>query len=675
MKKIAIIQARINSKRLPGKVLFKINGKTLVELLYLRLKKSKNIDKIVFAIPNNKENLLLKNFFKKKSIPYFLGDEKNVLDRYYKTAVKFNADIVVRITADCPLIDFKIVDKVITKHIKTKSSFTTNTAPATFPDGLDVQVSSFQLLKYIWKNAKFLYDKEHVFTFIYDNPKFKLNNIKSKIDYSLQRWTIDEKKDFILIKYIFDFFYPNIYFKYEDIIKLMNKNPKKFSINKEYVRNAGSKISDTEKIWHRAKKAIAGGNSLLSKNPEIFINKGWPTYFLKAKDCNVWDLNNKKYLDAIMTPGTNLLGYSNNEINKKVITSINNSNMSTFNAIEEVELAEKLISIHSWSGMAKFAKTGGEANTIAIRIARAASGKDKIAFCGYHGWHDWYLSANIKNKNSLNSHLLSDLDTKGVPNNLKNSIFSFKYNDFDGLKKLINKEKEIGIVMMEVVRNIQPESNFLKKIRNLCTQKKIILIFDECTSGFRTSLGGIHKNYKVNPDIAVFGKALGNGYPITAVIGKSKIMKYASKSFISSTYWTDRIGYVAALQTIKTMEKIKSWNIIKKNGHNIKQKWVKLAKKNNLEIIVSDSEFIPSFNFAKDKKNIYKNFITKEMLKYNILASNYIFVSIYHTNKKLDKYFKILDIVFRKINLFENNQYDIKPNQLILKRAFFKRLN
>jgi glutamate-1-semialdehyde 2,1-aminomutase len=236
--------------------------------------------------------------------------------------------------------------------------------------------------------------------------------------------------------------------------------------------------------------------------------------------------------------------------------------MSTLNAPEEVYLAEKLLKMHPWADKVRFARTGGEANSIAVRLARASTSKKNIAFCGYHGWHDWYLAANIKS-NNLSTHLLSGLNVEGVPNNLKNTIYPFKYNDFESLEKLIEK-KIIGIIKMEVVRNEMPKNNFLKKVRDIATKNNIILIFDECTTGFRNVFGGIHLRYKVNPDLAMFGKALGNGHAITAVIGKKSIMKNANKTFISSTFWTERSGPVAALACLKEMERLRSWEKINK---------------------------------------------------------------------------------------------------------------
>ena len=157
-----------------------------------------------------------------------------------------------------------------------------------------------------------------------------------------------------------------------------------------------------QKLYSKAKQIVAGGNMLLSKRPEMFLPNLWPSYFSKSKGCRVWDLDGREYFDvSVMGLGTNTLGYGNEEVDEAVKETVFSGNMSTLNCPEEVYLAEKLIKLHPWAQMVRFARTGGEANAIAIRIARAATGKDNVAFCGYHGWHDWYLATNINKKNSI----------------------------------------------------------------------------------------------------------------------------------------------------------------------------------------------------------------------------------------------------------------------------------
>ena len=229
--------------------------------------------------------------------------------------------------------------------------------------------------------------------------------------------------------------------------------------------NEGSNLNKGQKLWRRANTIILGGNSLLSKNPNLFLPNKWPTYFTRSKGCKVWDLNNKPYTDmSLMGVGTNILGYCNNQVDNAVKKVIKKGNLTTLNCPEEVFLAEKLLSMHPWAGKVKFARTGGEANAMAIRIARAAAGRDKIAICGYHGWHDWYLAANLKNKNNLKKHLLTGLETIGVPRILKETIIPFEYNNFDQIKSIVEKDSKIGTIKLEVARNSEPKNNFLIRL-------------------------------------------------------------------------------------------------------------------------------------------------------------------------------------------------------------------
>ena len=432
-----------------------------------------------------------------------------------------------------------------------------------------------------------------------------------------------------------------------------------------------------QQLWGKSTKLIPGGNMLISKRPDLFAPNYWPTYYKKASGCYVWDLDDKKYTDmSIMGIGTNILGYSNPVVNESVQRVIMDGNMSTLNCPEEVELAEKLIKLHPWAGMAKFARGGGEANSLAIRIARAHSKKEKVVFCGYHGWHDWYMAAG-KTEEGLSEHLFKDIKTNGVPNSLEGTALPFQWNNLENLQEIISKNNgDIGVIKMEVIRNIKPSIDFLKGVRDICDKNNIVLIFDECTSGFRESFGGIHLNYGVTPDIAVFGKALGNGYAISAVIGKESVMKSAKESFISSTFWTERIGNVAALAALNEMEKIKSWEKITNLGKCIQNKWLEIAEKNSLKISTGVLPAISTFSFNSINSAEYKTFLTREFLKKGYLAGNLLFVSTEHCKLDLSEYFETLDSIFEVIALREKGEIKnplILPNEVC--GETFKRLN
>jgi glutamate-1-semialdehyde 2,1-aminomutase len=429
-----------------------------------------------------------------------------------------------------------------------------------------------------------------------------------------------------------------------------------------------------QKLWKKAKSIIPGGNMLLSKNPDMFLPGYWPTYFSKAKGCKLWDLDNKEYIDmSLMGVGTNILGYGHPEVDESVNKAVKDGNMSTLNCPEEVFLAEKFIDLHPWADMIKFARTGGEANAIAIRIARAYSGRDKIAVCGYHGWHDWYLSANLTDKKNLNDHLLPGLDPLGVPQNLKGTVYPFSYNQYEQLEDLVNTH-DIGVIKMEVERSMAPTDNFLQKVRSLATKRGLILIFDECTSGFRETFGGLHKKYDVEPDIAIFGKAIGNGYAITAVIGRKEIMQMAESTFISSTFWTERIGPTAAIKTLEVMEREKSWKKITKTGLEIKNQWQKMAERYELKLSYTGLSALPSFMIESKNQLAYKTLITQEMLLKGYLAGNSVYVCTEHNSEILNGYFEALDQVFNLIKECEDGREVKNLLKGNICRTGFKRL-
>ena len=674
LKTAIILQARESSIRFPNKVFASIKGQPIILRLLNRLKNSKQKNQLIVAIPNKKSNNKLNKLLKKNKFDVFRGDEKNVLKRYYYAAKKYKIDIIVRITADCPLSDPKLIDKFVHILKQKKLDYLSNTLNPTYPDGLDVEVFTFSALELAFKNVKTNYDKEHVTPYIKRMKNFKKLNFENSENLSNLRCTVDEKSDLITIEHVFNKLKNN--FNWKDIFELIKKDINIFTNKSSSSRNEGAYLASGQKMWIRAQNVIPGGTMLFSKNPDLFLPKKWPAYFSKAKGCHIWDLDNNKYLDmSYMGVGTNVLGYANHKIDKKVINSIKNSNMSTLNSIHEITLAEKLIDIHNWADKVRFTRSGGEANAVAIRLARAFTKKDNIAICGYHGWHDWYLSSNLSNKKNLDKHLLKNLNILGVPKKLKGTVFPFKYNDFSTLKKLI-KTKNIGTIKMEVVRNVLPKNNFLKKVREIATKNNIVLIFDECTSGFRGSFGGAHKLYRVNPDVAIFGKAIGNGYAINAIIGKKQIMDMANNTFISSTFWTEKIGYIAAISTLDEMKKIKSWKQVNKAGSKVKNFWKSESKKYKIKLITQGLNSLPSFYIVSKNWLKYKTLITQELLVDKILGTNAFYPSIFHDNKLLKKYFFSMKRIFKLISSCERNKKNI--NELLsspVALTGFKRLN
>lgn len=647
MKTVAIVQARMGSSRFPGKVLRRVGGQRVIDLLLRRLGQARQIDEIVLATTRQPGDDALADHVTAMGHRVVRGPEDDVLERYLMAAEAAGADRVVRITGDCPLVMPELVDAAIKRFAEEPGlGYLSNTDPPSYPDGFDVEVFSIGGLRRAHAQASAPHDREHVTPFLRRDPGLRRANMENDRDLSHIRLTVDEPADLQVIEGVLKAMAPDLDFGMEALAGLIDRQPALFAQNSDIKRNSGATMGKGQKLWKRAKGVIPGGNMLLSKRAEMFLPEQWPAYFERTEGCRVWDLDGREYIDAgFMGIGTNTLGYSHPEVDDAVRGVIDKGNMSTLNCPEEVALAERLIEINPWADMVRFARSGGEANAIAIRIARAAVGREKVAICGYHGWHDWYLSANLADDANLDGHLLPGLDPRGVPRSLAGITYPFMYNDLAALEKLVTTQN-IGVIKMEVVRNAEPKDGFLHKVRALADKHGIVLIFDECTSGFRETFGGLHSKYEVEPDLAVYGKTLGNGYAVTAVVGRGAVMEAAQETFISSTFWTERIGSAAALKTLEVMEREKSWEQITETGREYRNRLTALAGAHGVPVAIGGLPSLTTYSIPGDQAVAFKTLITQEMLKAGFLAPPAFYASLAHTREILDRTFAALDPVF-----------------------------
>ena len=416
-----------------------------------------------------------------------------------------------------------------------------------------------------------------------------------------------------------------------------------------------------QSLYRKAKLRIPGGTQLFSKRPELFLPDQWPSYYSKAKGVEVWDLDGNQYVDmSYMGLGACILGYADPEVDNAVKAAIDSGSMCTLNCAEDVELADLLCKLHPWAEMARYSRGGGEAMAIAVRIARARTKRDKIAFCGYHGWDDWYLAANLEEENALDGHLLPGLEPAGVPRCLRNTAFAFHYNRIEELKAIVSQHRhEIGAIVMEPVRNYNPEPGFLEEAREIATSIKSVLIFDEVSSGWRLTTGGAHLLYSVTPDIAVFAKAISNGYPMAAIIGIGDVMQAAQDSFISSTYWTERTGPAAALATIRKHQRCNVSEHLVRIGERIQLGWKSTADQRGLKISVSGIPPLGHFSIEYENGQAIRTLFTQEMLQKGFLATNAFYASYAHQDHHVENYLKAVDETFALITeAIERNEVD-----------------
>lgn len=406
-----------------------------------------------------------------------------------------------------------------------------------------------------------------------------------------------------------------------------------------------------QRLYRRAKTRIPGGTQLLSKRPEMFLPDLWPAYYQKAIGAEVWDLDGNHYFDFTHNGvGSCLLGYADPDVNAAVKTVIDAGSMASLNAPEEVELADLLCELHPWADMVRYARTGGEAMSIAVRLARAATGRDKVAFCGYHGWNDWYLAANLGESSALDGHLLPGLSPRGVPRALQGTALPFRYNDLAGLRRIMAEHKDqIAAIIMEPVRSDPPEPGFLAGIRGVADQYGTLLIFDEITAGFRLCAGGAHLTLGVDPDLAVFAKGMSNGYAMAAILGRSKYMNAAQETFVSSTFWTERIGPAAALATIRKHLQLELPKFLAAQGLRVREIWSRAAAEAGLKIKISGVPQLPAFVFDHAQSGAIKTFFCQDLLQRGYLASTFVYVTYAHTTELLVGYETVVNSVFSEI--------------------------
>lgn len=647
MKKIiAVVQARTGSTRLPGKILVDIENKSLLWHVINRVKMSKYIKDVVIATSDNKKDNAVEEFAKKYNFNFFRGSEEDCLDRYYRTAKKFKADVIVRITADCPLICPEIIDKVISEYLKGSYDYVTNMLFYTYPDGCDVEVFSFRALKKAWQECKDIVDREHVSPYIRNSGRFKIKNVENEkpVDPSEYKWSVDRIEDLKFVREVYKYLYKeNKVFSYKDIMNLLKRHPELKQINSKTIMNEGyyksflkaervkpKKLLLRESLGlkQKVKKIIPDCSQTFSKGPSQFVQGVVPVFLERGKGSHVWDIDGNEYIDYAMSLGPIILGHNYPVVNEAVKAILNKGTTFTLPHRLESELAELLCEIIPCAEMVRFGKNGSDATSGAVRVARAYTGRDKIVCCGYHGWQDWYIATTTRNK--------------GIPEEVKKLTLTFEYNKIETLEKIFAENKnEVACVIMEPVGVIEPENNFLQTVKDLAHKNDAVLIFDEVVTGFRFALGGAQEYFGVIPDLACFGKAMGNGFPISAIVGKKEIMKLFEEVFYSFTFGGEIVSIAAAIVTIKELKEKRVISYLWEQGRKIRDGYNVLVKELGLEEFTECVGYPPRTVVAfKNKKGeddlLLKSLFQQECIKRGILFTGNHNICFSHSNKDID---------------------------------------
>jgi len=572
----------MRSTRLPGKVLADICGQPMLAHVITRVLRAKLVNEVLVVTSDEATDKSVFDFCANRKVACFRGSESDVLDRFYQAVKTSPPDAIVRITADCPLIDAKIIDKVIDAYVEGHADYASNTLKPGCPDGLDIEVFSFSSLQVAWREAAKASEREHVTPYIRGSGKFRVLGVESGLcgAASGERWTVDEPEDLEFVRAVYEAFAGRTDFDACAVLDLLNRQPQirqrqgKAMMNEGYYKSlyeqavagaAPPRPIGQSQIWFaRSQKVIPGCAQTFSKGFTQHIQGVSPIFLKRGKGCRVWDVDGNEYIDYIQGLLPNILGYANDEVNAAAAAQYAEGHSFSLPHPIEVELAERLTRLIPCAEMVRFGKNGSDATSGAVRAARAFTGRDRVACCGYHGWQDWFIGSTTRNK--------------GVPGAVCALTHSFPYNDLAGLEKTLSKHAgEFAAVIMEPVNFVEPAAGYLEGVKELAKRHGALLIFDEICTGFRFGLGGAQKRYGVTPDLACFGKAMGNGFPVACVLGRADVMREFEEIFFSFTLGGEVASLAAAMKVIDLLEKTDALADMQFNGRCLQDGFNALA--------------------------------------------------------------------------------------------------
>lgn len=588
MKTVAIIQARMGSSRLPGKVLADVAGKPMLWHVVNRAGRARLVDEVVIATSDLVADKPIADFCQREGLACFRGSENDVLDRFFHASKAHGADVVVRITADCPLLDPGIVDKVISRFREDGQDYVTNVLNYTYPDGLDVEVFSATALERAWREARKASEREHVTPYLRASGRFRIANVENEsgIGTERYRWTVDEPADLEFVREVFDAFAEKPFFGMGDVLALLEQRPELLRLNNngtimndgyyhtlyvEAVAAAAPKrpVTQSEAWLERSRKVIPGCAQTFSKGHNQYVQGVSPIFLQRGKGCRVWDVDGNEYIDYVQGLLPNILGYANEEVNAAAARQYGEGHSFSLPHPLEVELAERLTRLIPCAEMVRFGKNGSDATAGAVRAARAYTGRERIACCGYHGWQDWFIGSTTRHA--------------GVPEAVRALTHPFPYNDLKVLERLLAEHPgEFAAVIMEPFNFVEPESGYLQGVKELAHRHGALLIFDEICSGFHFGLGGAQKLYGVTPDLGCFGKAMGNGYPIACVAGRAEVMRVFEEIFFSFTFGGEVASLAAAMKVLDILESTDALTRMEANGRRLQDGFNAFAKEAGL---------------------------------------------------------------------------------------------
>ncbi|MFQ5890827.1 MAG: aminotransferase class III-fold pyridoxal phosphate-dependent enzyme, partial [Gemmatimonadota bacterium] len=584
---VAIVQARCSSRRLPGKVLADVAGRPMIGRLLDQLSGVPGVDEVVVATSNDPSDDPLVAYLGSREVRVVRGPVEDVLGRFEEAVRSRRADVIVRLTGDCPLHSPDTVREVLNAFLTAGVDYACNTDPYTRPDGQDVEVFTREALERAHSETRHPADREHVTPYLRRAEGIRRLSVRHRDGSSGKglRWTVDTPDDLTYARSVWERLdrvgpgphdYPTIL----NTAKSVPRSGTDFVPNEGYYRSlfAGApsepaaplQLTKSEEWLTRSEKVVPGGAQTYSKSWRQHIRGVSPVFLERGDGARVWDVDGNEYVDLIQGLLPNILGYAHPDVDRAAHDQARRGHSFSLPHPVEVELAERLVRLIPCAEMVRFGKNGSDATTAAVRVARAFTGRERIAVCGYHGWHDWYIGTTSR--------------SLGVPRSVAALTHPFPYDDLETLDRLLASHAgEFAAVIMEPVNFAWPSDGYLEGVKEVVHSHGALLIFDEICTGFRLGPGGAQELFGVTPDLAAFGKAMGNGYPISCLAGRRDVMRILDEVFVSFTFAGNASAMAASLTVLDILEHTDALDRMRHAGQRLADGTRMLAAEAGLE--------------------------------------------------------------------------------------------
>jgi glutamate-1-semialdehyde aminotransferase/spore coat polysaccharide biosynthesis protein SpsF (cytidylyltransferase family) len=681
MTTVAIVQARMSSSRFPGKMLTPLRGVPLILHSMRRAAAATRVDAVVLATSDQGDDDPLAELVAREGFTVHRGSLEDVLTRFAGAARAAGADVVVRVTGDCPLVDPTLLDAMLARFSEASLDYLSNVSPPTYPDGLDLEVMARAALERVEREALPGHHREHVTPYFRENPGlFRVENFVNPAgDESKYRWSVDRRSDLELVEALIaatGVERPGLRAlvdaasQHKDLearsVGQRNEGAIKTFLADLEARKPRPVTTRSDALWARSEKLIPAGTQTLSKGPTQFVRGFAPKYLSHGKGSHVWDVDGNEFIDYPLGLGPVSLGHGHPEVVAAVTRQMEQGTAFTWMHPLEVEMAERITRIVPCAERVRFGKNGSDATAACIRAARAKTGRKHIARCGYHGWQDWSIDRSY------------GIRARGVPDEVMNLTIPFAFNDLPALEKLLSTTP-CAAVILEPISVTPPAEGYLQGVRELATRFGAVLIFDEVITGFRYARGGAQEYFGVTPDLCSMGKGVANGLPLSIVAGKAEFMEPFEEIFFSFTFGGETASLAAAMATLDVMEREDYWAHVWRQGGKLQAAYRALAKEFGVESFTDCAGMAPwtVVTFADHAGWTglqLKTLFQQEMIRFGILFSGSQFISLAHSDEDIARTIDAYREAFKMLRFALDCQgVDAltlgKPIELVFRRA------